>query len=67
MNTAVSVFCRSLPTSFNLYDTFLSLQTMFSLPGDMPKGTAVIISDGQRGAQLEQRPFKALRVQYWGE
>ena len=34
---------------------------------DMPKGTAVIISDGWRRARSEQKPFEALRVWYWGE
>ena len=32
------------------------------LQNDMPKGTAAIVSDGQRGAQSEQKPFEAQRV-----
>ena len=33
----------------------------------MPKGAAVIVSDRQRRAGSEWKPFEGPRVQYWGE
>ena len=53
-------------TKTDLYPTIAKIEEIPN-NNDIPKGAAVIVSNGQRGAWSEQKPFEALRVWYWGE